>query len=207
MTGGLHLVSDRRPDFPWTKLERLLREPEIFRPQWEDGLPDEPTKAVPMQSFDPHQCIWILMDGLKARGFVAVGLRGLNWGEVHAGFRNGTPGLAKKRSIVFVCYQMFMCAGLRKLSTFTPEFNLPARVMARSCGWHYEGRIANCCWRNGKGYSRLVYGIERDEFLDWLKRQSQQRSGIPAEQPIRWTAVSGQCADECAGEREHPECH
>jgi len=177
------MISDREAGFPWTKFEHLLRLPEIFGPQWEDGLPADPAVAVAPQSLEANQFIWLMMDESLALGFVAIGMRGRNWAEMHVGFRTGVRGILKKVACIYVLDRMLNGIGVHKISAFVPEFNMPARLMARSLGMEFEGKISNCCKRHGRTYDRLAYGVTRDEFLNWLKRRNLYNSSHPPEQP------------------------
>src|SRR5215469_12305859 len=113
--GEFRMVSDRRPDFPWIKFERLLHDPHVFLPQWEDGVSPDPKEAVRTQSFSPHQFIWLVMAGTRAVGFVAVGLRGRHWLDMHVGFREQVPGITKRNAIIWVEHRVLCELGFAKL--------------------------------------------------------------------------------------------
>lgn len=189
------MVSDRHGTFPWTKFERLLRLPEIFGPQWEDLVPLDPTVAVPMQEFRPHQYIWLLMRETKALGFVAAGIRGRHWVDLHVGFRKGTLGPIKKSAIVWTLARLFFDVGVQKVSAFVPEFNVPARIMARSVGMRPEGRIEGAVRRNDRLFAVIPFGVTKHEFPIWLESVGVHNAGVPAEQLERGTAI----------ERRHPD--
>lgn len=177
------MVSDRDATFPWAKFERILRVSEIFQPQWEDGLPTEPNLIVGPREPVANQFIWLLMTGPKALGFIAAIMRGKNWAEIHGGFRRGVPGRIKRAAAVWTLSTLFSALHLRKVTGFIPEFNMPARIMARETGLRFEGRISSACWRHGKPYAMLAYGVTSDEFLNWLRVVGQKRANNPAEQP------------------------
>lgn len=179
------MVSDRDPTFPWTKFERLMRVPEIFEPQWEDGLPAEPSVISMPREPQAQQFIWLLMQDARALGFIAAMLRGRNWAEIHGGFRRGVPGRVKKAAALWTLSRLFFSLNLKKVTGFIPEFNRPARIMARETGLHFEGRIAAACWRHGKAYAMLAYGVSHDEFLNWIKLEGSKRADYAAEQPER----------------------
>lgn len=197
--GSFRMVSDRDGAFPWTKFERLLRQPEIFGPQWEDEVPLDPAVAVRPQEFRPHQFVWLVMRETQALGFVAAGLRGRHWVDLHVGFREGVLGPVKKSAIIWTFGKLFFVIGVRKISAFVPEFNMPARIMARSVGMRLEGRIEAAIWRNGVPCAAIAYGVTKDEFPVWLQLFCKEHTDIPPEQ-LEWgTAIGGGRADEPPG--------
>lgn len=196
--GRYRVVSDRDPAFPWTKFERLLHVQEIFEPQWEDRVPTDPREAVSQPSFSPGQFVWLLMEDVRALGFVLNSVRGRFWVDAHMGFRPGVPGVAKKLMCVWVQRALFCELDIRKISAFVPEFNRPARVLARSLGFRQEGYIPANVWRNSRAFGTVVYGMTRDEFIVWLQFFSKERADIPAEQSERGANVGSGHPDERA---------
>lgn len=190
--GQYRVISDREPNFPWTKFEKLLCVQEIFEPQWEDGVPLDPRMAIGPQGYSPSQFVWMLMEDTRALGFILNAIRGKFWVDVHLGFRPGVPGIAKKMSGMWVMHKLFADLGVRKISAFVPEFNRPARVLARSMGLRQEGYMPGTVWRNGIAFGTVVYGVTRDEQLIWFKFFGEKRTDLPPEQP-EWGSA------ECSG--------
>lgn len=181
--GGWYMVSDRDPGFPWTKFEYLMRMPEIFEPQWEDGVDRDPAVAVGRQSFAGHRFVWMVMQDSKAWGFVAAGVRGQFWSDLHVGFRRECPGVVKKAAGLWTIGELFTRTPFRKVVGFVPEFNMPARMWARQMGMRPEGRITEACWRDGVPYDLIPFGVTKYEFSNWVRAFSQKYAHLPAEQP------------------------
>lgn len=163
MSTVIDMVHSHNSAFPWTKFQRLWRLPEIFDAQVEDGYPP-PDQIEWLDMARPNEHIWLAMQGSRALGFVVNQLHGAYWGEIHASFRNGVPGLIKKHAAVYCLTHSFEVMGMIKMSAFIARYNRPARFLAREVGMTPEGVISKSFLRNGQHVDRLVYGVTRDEF-------------------------------------------
>jgi len=185
MTINLEMVEAHRDNFPWTKFHTLMRLPEIYDPQWEDGMPAVGKDWPMATSISPTNWLWLVMEGSKAHGFVLVEQIGLRWAQIHTGFRPRFPAITKKYAGAWAMQVCFDQIGLGKLSAFVPEDNQGARRAAREMGFEREGYIPEVGSRNGRPFGRIVYGVTRDAWYRRFKLIRFERSYLPPEQPQR----------------------
>jgi len=191
MTIDLEMVEAHQDNFPWTKFHTLMRLPEIYDPQWEDGMPPVGKDWPMATSISPTNWLWLVMQGPKAHGFVLVEQIGMRWAQIHTGFRKGFPAITKKYVGAWAMKVCFEQIGMHKLSAFIPEDNLLARRAAREMGFDREGYIPEVGSRNGRPFGRILYGVTHDAWCRRFKLVRFERTYLPPEQP--------QCSpDECA---------
>ena len=150
------------PGFPWHELHELLREPEIYNMQMEDGFPP-PEEGVFIDRPHPLTVVWLVQVG---DGFVGYGMMkalGIKWAEVHIGFKREAGGALKRRFFRWMLRRTFD-GGIGKITAFVPVFNRPACVMAAGNGFEREGRIVASFFRNGHYVDRIVFGLTKAQF-------------------------------------------
>jgi len=167
-------------NFPWTKLLRVMRFPEVWMPQVEDGVTADGLTVEYLQQRGTPTCLF--MDGPKTLGFVALESHGRVWTSMHVGFKPGVPGYVKRSNILYAMMSVFETTETRKLTGMVPEFNKPARWMARQCFMQPTGRVTKAFLRDGKLCDLVVYGVSKDEFPIRQLAFSREQAHIPAEQ-------------------------
>lgn len=154
----IDLVVSDRANFPWTKFYTLLRRPEVYGTQLEDGYPPVETMDFRGYEHDPCAQVWLVMHGERTLGFVLAKQTGQVRKELHVGFRAHVEGWLKKGAIAGVVELLFR-AGVRQITATIPEQNKAARYLAVAIGMRRVGRLEKSFLRDGQLWDHVVYGI------------------------------------------------
>ena len=158
MPQTIDVVDSSHEEFPWKDYVELMRLPEVFAPQMEDGYP--PVRKIDFEGYarSPFRRVWLFFDEGRSIGFVMLSRRGQRWEEGHLGFRRGISGQLKRAAVLGVIKIAF-AGGTKKISAFIPSFNRPACHLVAACGFQREGAIYSAFLREGEMRDVIIFGV------------------------------------------------
>lgn len=112
----------------------------------EDGQEAEEFEANPSSIYIDH-------DGM---GYIELRKVSKHMYDIHIAM---LPGATRVKEFVFECLDFAKYLGAKKINGVMAEDNKAARILAKKCGFKFEGKIKKALMRKGKMQDILVYGM------------------------------------------------
>ena len=163
---GIDHWTSQEEGFPWDLFGEFMSDPEILRPQMEDGMILDPQR-VNWSAFgqDPRRIIYLFAMEEQIAGYTLLQGRGVACAEFHMTFQPWARGRLAKGLGLWTMAKLFSDTTCRKLRTEIPRYNKAACRMAVELGMEREGVIRETFLFNGRMCDTVIYGVTRDGFL------------------------------------------
>lgn len=132
----------------------FMRRPDIYQSASDALAPAPEQMGFEEHLVNPHTWTLGAMFRGEIIGYVQFIQRTSIGGEIHTGFHPQCRGRIAKAFIQYAIAQAWATKGFLKLWALIPGDNRPALVLARTIGFHEEGRLTKAICRAERSYGR-----------------------------------------------------